>query len=993
MPELQSAVPIQTATAASGALAFDGASTYVRLPAVTEDLSRGFTLEAWVYFESVGSWSRILDIGQGMRLNNVFLARYGTSDRLAMRIYYDGASYTEFVTTASVLPLATWIHVAATLDSLGNVRIYTNGVSAALNQSILTKFPSAVVRDRAFIGKSNWYWDAMFKGRMAEVRLWKRARSAEEIAALRSVRLTGSEPGLFGYYRLDEAQGSRIVDRSARGAEVTGYGDLGWGSPAPAIAAAPVAVVPTRALDLPPPTGVTTPAATGTSWGASISTGDSLVDASIRTYVSSGISFDLFGVPAQLLLGGSIQFAPVAKTVAFSGTLTLAKPVSLPGVSGTLVLDKGTDPMVYRARFSPTFSAAQLVHDVAVQAGIATVVDALVVPPLQAFSNCTIIVASGEGYDPEVGDFGKGMNFYATQKVSDLPGISLLPNKWKIDLLHLDQRFLVLAVGIRSATEYRFSGRAILNIPLIPGNAVSLTFNELGLNSAVGPGKSSFAIAHRFTLRLFGESLVFQGEIGVEKGSTAEDIVVWGALDPDENQYPDGKWHNPFGCPGVVIDGLGVQLKLADKPPFLGVGLRGGVHIGDGLLGASIALNFDPANVDQTILAIESPEGIDLPRLIQALLDLTQLPGLDALLSILDVSITDLVLYFAPNGGSIAGKDYDRGISIGGALDLWGYRARLFGCLSVTGGGVLRGQADRISIEVAGVLLIQFTDVSGQNGPSIDVALTASRQGVFYSGKLTLLGGLYDNYQELSISRDGLSFLCPTDMGALELRIKRSEYFIALSPRFKYGFSVLGLSVSVDIAGRIANRVDAAGYQQELSFGFHVCGVDVSVGPVRWGVTLTDLTSVGEVFEHFFADTVKSFFTDQLGKAMKAAFEWVKNNLTDLAEEAVELFKSAGAAMADIARHTYEIFSVGAQELIGYLGTGLTEAAAILKDALGFVASEAAEVLGSAFGAAASAVKSALAGVGYAADEIEGIADEVWNAIDDAAGYLDPTSW
>ena len=89
----------------------------------------------------------------------------------------------------------------------------------------------------------------------------------------------------------------------------------------------------------------------------------------------------------------------------------------------------------------------------------------------------------------------------------------------------------------------------------------------------------------------------------------------------------------------------------------------------------------------------------------------------------------------------------------------------------------------------------------------------------------------------------------------------------------------------------------------------------------------------------------------------------------------------------------YEVFDVGAQELIGYLGTGINEAASILKDALAFAAAEAAEVLGAAFGATADTVKSALAGVGYAAAAIEDIAPEIWNTIDDAAGYLDPTSW
>ena len=746
--------------------------------------------------------------------------------------------------------------------------------------------------------------------------------------------------------------------------------------------------VPAQPLATPPPSGaLTAPSGPSTGWGAGITTGDTLVDTAITTYAQTGISFDLFGVTTTLKLGGSISFVPLSKTISVTGTLTMTRPAALPSAAGTVTINRGTSPAVYSARFKPGFPVSQMVHDAAAGTPAAGVVDALLVPPLRAFDGGTIIVASDEGYDPDLGDFGKGINFYVSQKVSDLPGISLLPDKWKIDLLHLDQRLLVFAVGVRSPTEYRFSGRAQLDVPLIPGSDFRLTFNEIGLNTIVSPTSSSFGIAHRFTLKLLGESLVFQGGISVEKGSTGEDVVVWGALDPDAS--PDGMWHRPFGCPGIAIEGLGLQIKLVDRPPFLGIGVRGGVHLGDGLLGASLALNIDPANADDTILVISSPEGLDLPRLIDAVLDVTQLPGLGILSELADVRLKDLELYFAPNGGTIAGKDYDRGISLSATLDLWGYHASLFGRLDVKSGGTLKGEADRIKLDVGALTLVQISDVSGQKGPSVDIALNTSRQGVFYSGRLVLLGGVYDKYQELAITGSGLYFKTGTAMGDLELTCKSSGVDLTISPRFVYSFSVLGLSVRIDIGGVIVNRVDSAGYVQSLSFWFHVCGLDFAVGPVTWGVTLTDLDSVLGVFEHFFGDLVKSFFTDTLGRAFKEAFEWVKDNLTDLAEEAVEIFKSAGAAVADIAKNVFATYEVAVEELIGYLGTGLEEAAAILKGLLSDVTA-AAETLGAVFGEAAGAVKAALSSVGY---DVANVAGDVWDAIDDAAGYLDPTSW
>lgn len=1000
LPDVGGTLPDPTPPPSPGALRFDGASTYVRLPAIAQNLASGFTLEAWVQPSAVGSWARIVDIGQGMRAENIYFSRYGTTDRVALRIYYSGASYSEVLTTAAVLPTSVWTHLAATMDAAGQVAIYVNGVATAItiggvttNKLDPTKLPKAgITRSLCYIGKSNWTWDKNFQGQMAEVRLWDRARTAEEILAARDQRLSGQEPGLLGCFRLNETGGTLVRNLSARLGHGAGFGDLDWGAAAPSLGQGPppplpVKVVPTGA---PPPAKAPSGLAT---WnvGAALNTGDSLIDTAMAAYAQNDISFDLLGVSAKLRLGGQMTIWPLQSQVSFGGSLSLLTPTSYPLGEAVLTLNKGASPMVYTLRVKPSFPVAQMVQTAVGSTPVAGVVNALLVPFLNLFASCTLLIASGSGTDPEVGDYGKGLNLYSTQKMSDLPGLSELHRA--LPMLGLDSRSLVLAVRLNSPKEFTITGSALLNLKIIDSAPLSLEFNEIGLNLSSGLGEAAFGVTDRFTLKLFGEVVVFRGGISVEKGSSGSAVAVWGALDPDEAKYPGGLWRNPWGLPGLAIGGFGVELKLTTTPPFIGIGVRGEIHIGDGLLGGSMALSIDPANYDKSILVIDSPEGIDLPRLLNAFLSTTGIPGLDFLDDLLDVRLTDLLLYFAPNGGTIAGKTYDPGISLGATLDLWGFHASLFGSVSPTTGLILQGQADRIAIEVGGIVLFQFSDVSGALGPRVDVAATLSRQGIFYSGRLKLLGTMYDSYQELSIDSSGLKFKAQTQLGALELRCKRSEFFLAVAPVILFRFGVLGFTVTVKVSVRIENLVNDDGYQQSLSFTCSVLGQSLTLGPVTWGVALTDLESILAVFEWFFADFIKGFFKDILGQGLQVAFKWVAENLTDIAEEAIELFKSAGAAITDIAKHVYQVFDVAAGELVSFLGTSINEAAAILKDVLDLGAKEAAEVLGTAFGATAAAVKEALAVAEYAADEIAAVGEELWDALDDAAGYLDPTSW
>ncbi|MFC0843838.1 LamG-like jellyroll fold domain-containing protein [Streptomyces noboritoensis] len=54
------------------------------------------------------------------------------------------------------------------------------------------------------------------RAELDEVRIWDRARTAEELKRDKSVRLIGNDPGLVAYYRFDEGTGTRLHDQTDR---------------------------------------------------------------------------------------------------------------------------------------------------------------------------------------------------------------------------------------------------------------------------------------------------------------------------------------------------------------------------------------------------------------------------------------------------------------------------------------------------------------------------------------------------------------------------------------------------------------------------------------------------------------------------------------------------------------------------------------------------------------------------------------------------------
>lgn len=82
---------------------------------------------------------------------------------------------------------------------------------------------------------------APLAGQLDELRVWSTMRTQEQIRDTRFTTLSGTEPGLAGYWRFDTGSGATVEDESGRGNRLTLTGDGGAGPPRWVRSAAPLA--------------------------------------------------------------------------------------------------------------------------------------------------------------------------------------------------------------------------------------------------------------------------------------------------------------------------------------------------------------------------------------------------------------------------------------------------------------------------------------------------------------------------------------------------------------------------------------------------------------------------------------------------------------------------------------------------------------------------------------------------------------------------------
>ena len=160
-----------------------GAGNYYMLPNLnvgSMSQANGFSICMWLSFDAIDSWARVFDFGNGPDGHNILLARLGTSTNLAFHLYVDSNNTKFEAILPTPIDLGVWRHVC--IVNLGmNISLFENG---KLSLSFTINTIDNVLLTSNFIGKSNWEFDGMFRGKIDEFRIYSKALSAADVTTI-----------------------------------------------------------------------------------------------------------------------------------------------------------------------------------------------------------------------------------------------------------------------------------------------------------------------------------------------------------------------------------------------------------------------------------------------------------------------------------------------------------------------------------------------------------------------------------------------------------------------------------------------------------------------------------------------------------------------------------------------------------------------------------------------------------------------------------------
>ncbi|MFL5347798.1 MAG: LamG-like jellyroll fold domain-containing protein [Hyalangium sp.] len=189
-------------------LAFDGQGSFVDLGRPAElDFTGPVTIEAWVRAKTTGGFHNILSHGYtanppGELVLRIFSGQYQVGS-------WDGMNHFA-VAPIPAEDTGKWVHLAGVYDG-ARWRLYRNGQELASNPDPVGVLP---VNAPWAIGARGGGGERVFDGDIAEVRLWKVARTPEQIREDMHREPKEDAEGLVGSWPLSEGQRTIAGDRS-----------------------------------------------------------------------------------------------------------------------------------------------------------------------------------------------------------------------------------------------------------------------------------------------------------------------------------------------------------------------------------------------------------------------------------------------------------------------------------------------------------------------------------------------------------------------------------------------------------------------------------------------------------------------------------------------------------------------------------------------------------------------------------------------------------
>ncbi len=208
-----------TETATNYALDFDGNNDYVEIPDNDSlDITHAITLEAWIKPTSLSGIQGIISKEPETGYHEQPYQLRLDGDKIAIGIY--DFPDDRFEISDVSIPIGEWTHVAAIFDG-NKMFLYVNGekISSKFSAWQSSRYPDEIIINKGLlsIGVTDRY--NSFKGEIDEVRIWNKARSAQEIKDFKDKKLSGTEPGLVIYHDFDGdgPNGETVKDKGKNG--------------------------------------------------------------------------------------------------------------------------------------------------------------------------------------------------------------------------------------------------------------------------------------------------------------------------------------------------------------------------------------------------------------------------------------------------------------------------------------------------------------------------------------------------------------------------------------------------------------------------------------------------------------------------------------------------------------------------------------------------------------------------------------------------------
>lgn len=194
-------------------IAFDGTNDWIRIPrSPSLEPTQELTIEFWMKAQGAGgNFGRIVRIAGDDASGYMVSTQEFGQGRLQFRIHFgtfgsavinDSSMFTSYV--------GEWHHVACVYSAPGNsIRLYVDGTLKASGSGV---GPIRYSGSDLYFGNYTVANTEGYSGQLDEIRIWRVARTQQQILDNKDLSVAGDEPDLAAVWRFEEGAGQSVLD-------------------------------------------------------------------------------------------------------------------------------------------------------------------------------------------------------------------------------------------------------------------------------------------------------------------------------------------------------------------------------------------------------------------------------------------------------------------------------------------------------------------------------------------------------------------------------------------------------------------------------------------------------------------------------------------------------------------------------------------------------------------------------------------------------------